>query len=268
MKNKILFIISLLIYLTGNTCPDWHIGDFYIIDNAGKPLNAKLWKVYFNSKNIKDSFLIKKDYHYIIYNEKKYTIDTVINRRCLYVSNIWSKSNSYFRIQAEGFSDVIIKDFSFENNSNFVNNDPKLIVKMYPATYIKNGTNIHLITEYICNKKIIINDSFVLDMKEYIENINISKVNKTENPEQKLLLVDTYPNPVSDILYLKINCTVKEPYTIVITDETGKEVMRANISNSINSIDLSGFANGFYITTLYNHQQLPIYNRRFLLAKK
>lgn len=267
MKNKILFTISLLIYLTGNTCPDWHIGDVFIIDNAAKPLNAKLWKVYYNSKNIKDSFLIKIGYHYI-YSEKKYSIDTVINRRCLYASDFWSKSKSYLRIQAEGFSDVIIKDFEFANNSISSINDPKLIVKMYPATYIKNGTNIHLITEYVCNKGIIVYDSIVLDMKEYIENINISKVNKTGNPEQKLLLVETYPNPVSDILYLNINYTVKEPWTIVITDETGKEILRTNISNSFNTIDLSGFVNGFYITTLYNHQKLPIYNRRFLLAKK
>ena len=267
MKSKIMvFTTCLLFNLFTNACPVWHIGDIYIVDNSGNPINAKLWKIYINVNNEKDSFLINKSYHTIFKSNDKYITDTVSNRRCIY-NHLWH-NEMYYRIQANGYSDVILKNVLFKGEVFSINKDPELIVKMYPARYIKSGQNISLITEYVCNKKILINDSFVLDIKEYIENINISKINKTENPEQKLLLVETYPNPVSDILYININCNIKENWAIEITDETGKEKLKTEISSSFSTIDLSGFSNGFYIATLYNHQKLPIYNRRFLITKK
>jgi hypothetical protein len=55
-----------------------------------------------------------------------------------------------------------------------------------------------------------------------------------------------YPNPAND----QVIVNAKTPYTLTITDLTGREMLNSTISDQTHSISLSDFPNGIYIVTV------------------
>lgn len=62
-----------------------------------------------------------------------------------------------------------------------------------------------------------------------------------------LVITTASPNPTRDIIQLKINGEVDKNLKYLLIDLNGKVLMKANISNSITSIDLSNLSQGTYI---------------------
>jgi hypothetical protein len=84
---------------------------------------------------------------------------------------------------------------------------------------------------------------------------------------RKTLLVESYPNPVKDYLTLDIQSNIKEPWSVIFTDLSGKQVLKTLVNESLTSFDLSGIPPGTYIMVVYNNNKIPIYSRRFILLR-
>jgi len=69
-----------------------------------------------------------------------------------------------------------------------------------------------------------------------------------------------YPNPFEDI----INISVKEPFEMILTDVSGKELLSKNLTKGINSIDVSMFNPGVYFVEIRNNE----FNKRFKIIRK
>ncbi|MBK7430839.1 MAG: T9SS type A sorting domain-containing protein [Bacteroidetes bacterium] len=55
-----------------------------------------------------------------------------------------------------------------------------------------------------------------------------------------------YPNPFSDIIYIESENKISEKSILTIYNYSGECILKINLEQTINRIDLSGFANGVY----------------------
>lgn len=69
---------------------------------------------------------------------------------------------------------------------------------MYPARYLKTGTKISLFTEFVHEGQIEVRDSMVIGLSDYIESIQMKSTIASLPLNEKILLVESYPNPVKD----------------------------------------------------------------------
>ncbi len=67
--------------------------------------------------------------------------------------------------------------------------------------------------------------------------------------EKKITEFRIFPNPVLDILYVKVSNDIEE-FTIIIYNVLGKVVLQKNIPKSANSVDVSSMASGLYMIRL------------------
>lgn len=257
MKNMILFTLIMIVCKFNFACPVYHIGDIYVVNEKNEPLNVKVWRVWWsNLKKNRDSVLISKDHHW---NRILQKYDSVNNRRCIYNYNNFGE----IRFQAEGYADLVLKNFKFIYNYEN-ENKPKLIVKMYRQNYYKIEKNISLISEYQCNKNIEIRDSMVIGISDYLKDI---KETATIGDADNILLVESYPNPVQEQLNIEIHLNIKEPWSFQITSINGQRVLSKALTSSKTIIGLEEMPTGTYILVVYNDKGIVVYNRRFLVVK-
>jgi hypothetical protein len=267
MKNKFLTFIFLMMGYLSNACPVWHEGDIFVVNEKDIPLNAQVWRVYWNeTEHWRDSILIDPNNYGGHWDYSRKTYDSVINRTCIYGHYLWtSGSKRLLRIQVKGYSDLIIRNINFIRPAS--SGTPKLTVKMYPARYLKTGTKISLFTEFVHEGQIEVRDSMVIGLSDYIESIQMKSTIASLPLNEKTLLVESYPNPVKDYLTLDIQSNIKEPWSVIFTDLSGKQVLKTLVNESLTSFDLSGIPPGTYIMVVYNNNKIPIYSRRFILLR-
>jgi len=260
MKSKILTLMLFSLFLhNADACPVWPIGRMLIVDETGKPIpNAVVWKYW----NPKDSFINVKS-HY------RPTLDTNI-----YV--FWtggryyqtSKMANTFRISAIGYSDVVIKDLSFNNTSNNyfgvdVNKLPLIVVTMYTNKYVKRGDLLTLLTSFKYETKLEVKDSVVLKLSDYLEAITdaslVSEASRVAN-----YVVKTYPNPVKDILNIDINLQVTKPYNAKLLNAQGQLLNEVELNAQTNTIDMQWQTAGVYFIQVYNPEGVLLYAFKFI----
>jgi hypothetical protein len=114
MKNKFLTFIFLMMGYLSNACPVWHEGDIFVVNEKDIPLNAQVWRVYWNeTKHWRDSILIDPNNYGGHWDYSRKTYDSVINRTCIYGHYLWtSGSKRLLRIQVKGYSDLIIRNIN------------------------------------------------------------------------------------------------------------------------------------------------------------
>jgi carboxypeptidase T len=84
--------------------------------------------------------------------------------------------------------------------------------------------------------------------------------------EQQISAV-LYPNPVGDVLHIKLKAESSEPVVIKITDLQGKEVYRVHATTLAGNdlkIDVSAWKPQFYIATLYSSRDEVIATQKFV----
>lgn len=91
---------------------------------------------------------------------------------------------------------------------------------------------------------------------------------KTINiPMKQEVTASLYPNPVGEVLHLKLKATNPEPVMVKITDLQGKEVYRfttTTLTSNDLKVDVSAWKPQFYIVTLYNSREEVIATQKFV----
>jgi len=75
--------------------------------------------------------------------------------------------------------------------------------------------------------------------------------------ENKLPQLSLYPNPTNGILNI-VNSVSVDQFNVSIMDMTGKVLSRQVINGSVNTIDLSSYANGQYLVQIANQSGLRV----------
>lgn len=262
MKIKLTFLSLFFVVnsMASVCCPVWLVGKLYVVDENNRPVNVKVWRHYSD----KDSSLQpKRRYWYGEAETKDTNAYEFWNGGFTGSLNYMDKStsNRYLRIQAEGYTDVIIRNLKFiDNEKSGIN---KLVIKMYARKYIKTGDRITLIQQFECDKIIVETDSMVVDIKFYEKTIkNAREASLLSN--SSLLSVESYPNPVTDYLVVKINSEIKEPYQFKLLDAEGKLISQSKILVNISNVDLQWISKGRYILMVYDPKGNPVLSRTFL----
>lgn len=67
---------------------------------------------------------------------------------------------------------------------------------------------------------------------------------------EKALSIQVYPNPVSDLLYIKSEITDNTLLKYKLSTSDGKTILCETMDNPLKQIDLQNFASGLYILTV------------------
>jgi len=234
-------------------CPVWHIGDLYVLDEYGNQVNAKVWKYY--SKT--DSFRMTKESYYLSSDTNAFEFWTGNYR------GGYGKTDIFIRIEAEGYADVSIKSIEFIKIAER-RRYPKLVVVMYPKKFIKHGDKFVQISQIVYGKPIIVKDSLTLTMKDYLEFIPNKSTSNSLLMDNSIMSVESYPNPVTDLIILKINSPILEPYKLKLMDINGNIVSEIFLTNNETRYDLSWISKGSYFIQVFEPNGNPIYIKKFI----
>jgi hypothetical protein len=86
----------------------------------------------------------------------------------------------------------------------------------------------------------------------------------TANVKSGAFTVEAYPNPVSDLLTVKVYGTAGSNPTVTVSDVTGKVVMVKTVTNNEATVNMSGMAQGMYLVKYSdnNHSQTIKVNKQ------
>jgi len=86
----------------------------------------------------------------------------------------------------------------------------------------------------------------------YIDNVELKAVGTTGIADQKAPVISVYPNPASNVLYVK---GLKTSSTLKIMSITGQVVRSVHVDGPVLKVDVSSLRNGLYVLTTDQHQQ-------------
>lgn len=258
MKIKILvFALLFFISLPSTACPIYLIGKIKIVDENGSVIhNARIWKY----RSLNDSFVAKKYYDWEgIKDTNSYYIYSPGGWRNFYTDGYKSPDKEY-RIQAEGFADVIIRNVDFEYNSldTLV---PTLIITLYGKKYVKHDNSISLLDHYTFKETIKVSDTAEVVLKDYL---SFTSAGTTGTGNDFTAKISTYPNPVAKELHIKVNYNITEPVMATLSDAQGREVEAVLVESETAIVNLEGYRPGNYYIVIkdlkgeYLHRQLII----------
>jgi hypothetical protein len=131
-----------------------------------------------------------------------------------------------------------------------------------------SGINSFLSTPYITLKDNYLNTKIDLKAKEtysfdITNDINSIKdgrfeISFTENPSStienlsKEISINTYPNPVNDMLNINISNSDQKNYTFTIYNTTGTEIYKGKLTNNNNQVNIENWNSGVYIIKINN----------------
>ncbi|MFM9946270.1 MAG: T9SS type A sorting domain-containing protein [Bacteroidia bacterium] len=268
MKLKIftLAFFSVFFNSVSISCPIWLEGKIIVVDENGRVLDAQIWKI----RN-KDSFQLNKGAQYDWGNnedDNQINVNSDTNFFEFWTGGGWYFTESerpfliHYRVRVPGYADVIIKDIDF--NYSFEKVLPVLFVKMYPKRFYKSADKMSLIDRYVYDKVFEVNDTAELNFVNYMEYLQINSDNVMRGENKTLLAVESYPNPVTDYIILKINTAITEPYTLKLMDMQGKLVKQSALTMQETKYDLQWQAKGNYIVMVYDPKGNPIFSRQFV----
>jgi hypothetical protein len=165
------------------------------------------------------------------------------------------------RIKVEGYTDVIIRNLKFDYR--YGTKVKKVMIKMYPMKYVRTGDKIALVSQFACDKINVDIDSMVVDIKDYSKSIEQAKEASLLSGSS-MLSVESYPNPVTNYLILKVNAEIKEPYYFKLLDAEGKLVTQNLVSVNVSNVDLQWISKGRYILMVYDPKGNPVLSRNFI----
>lgn len=96
-------------------------------------------------------------------------------------------------------------------------------------------------------------------------NYEINEPTGIKSFEELAKSINTYPNPVNNLLYINYNFKAENKYTISIYDIVGKRLIdkELNINQNISSLEISDFKSGIYIWTL-EINDIPVKSEKFI----
>ena len=68
--------------------------------------------------------------------------------------------------------------------------------------------------------------------------------------------ISAYPNPATDLVFIKVERTTPEQLRYIITDSNGKVLKKARLLNDVQALDFSGYTSGVYVLSITNRHQL------------
>lgn len=231
------------------------IGKIYIVNENNQIINnAIVWKLFSSTDSLKSkrSIINKNEL-----DTNAYYIWSNTNYKFLN-GNIYSQ-NKKFRIQAEGYADIVVNNLSFVRNKNL----PEIYITMYPKKYLNKGNLLTLMNEYVCEKKLEIKDSVRLTFNDYNESER--KGNSTaEAIRIANNIIKTYPNPVKDKLFIEVNADLTKPYNYKITDILGNELNENLLIEQKTIVNMEWQVAGIYIISVYNSEEEMLYSLKFI----
>lgn len=267
MKRKLRRILITTILFSGLSawaCPVWLVGYVKIVDETGKVLkDAKLWYVY----GANDSALrsrAKLDIEDSVYLDK-YSVYTG--------GGSWDEIpgpvfREYYRVQCDGFTDVVIKDIEFtRKKSSWPGRNaaelPTLNIVMYKSQFIQKGDYFIKLNEYVVDEVKVDSDSTVVNIKQYTHDLINESVEATIERALKSPYL-SYPNPVKDKITVEVKDSMPQPLKVKVYDLAGKVVFEADHTESKLEYDLSVLAAGSYFIRIETQEGEMKYCRKFV----
>lgn len=264
MKNVLLLFVLLFSYSfinAGDKCRMTRlIGEIKIVDENNNIIqNAQLW-IYRTSN---DSFTVKKGKHYYRESDTNtfYIYEHHFGYRYKYELDESDKApEKIYRIQAEGFTDIIIKNIDFIEKKYRDTSYPTLIITLYGKKYIQSNNALTLLDYVTINKTIRVTDSASTLLKDYIHR------DPTSSPfeDNFVAKITTYPNPVITELKIQVNYNITEPVQATLSDAQGRKVDELMVEGTMTNVNLESYTPGHYYLTIVNakgeflHRQLII----------
>lgn len=260
MKAKHLFLILFsLCAVKLSACPVWLVGKMKIVNEHGELLKATVWHYY-----DKDSFELKPGNRWAMDDEESNDAEYFE----FWEGGGWyddgeqsGKITDYYRLQVPGFADLVINSIDFNSEDEKI---PTLVVVMYPKKFFKIDDKLSLIEQYVVTKPLNIAEDRELNLADYWENIQLRSDAVMAGDNESLLTVESYPNPVTHYILLKINAEIKQPYTLKISDIQGQLIKEVALTEKNNHCELEGLSRGAYIAMVYDPIGVPVFSRRFL----
>lgn len=91
-------------------------------------------------------------------------------------------------------------------------------------------------------------------------------INSTVGLEEEEISLSTYPNPVSDVLFVELNSSENGFHVITVNDLLGNMVLQSTISEGLNEFQLSSLQNGIYICTISTENKI-LKTEKFILNR-
>lgn len=89
-----------------------------------------------------------------------------------------------------------------------------------------------------------------------VDDVTMTTSNGTVSIQQPVMAEDialVYPNPAEDMIYFNLNTFARaDEYELLVTDVTGKVIMKERLQQQVNARDVSGWAKGNYFYLLSN----------------
>jgi hypothetical protein len=261
MKAKFLPLVLVLLFIApmAKACPSYIIGQIKVVDeNNNVVTNAKIWKY----SSLNDSFQLRKWWGYYEYE------NTDTNYYNIWSSGGWrgyyeddnKAADKCFRITADGYTEVIIKQLTWDWNWSDTTM-PTLIVTLYAQKYRKANNSITLYDNFWVTKPLEIKDTVRLMWQNYMGDAAQNSAPIAEATTK----VTTYPNPVVKGLHIKINYAITSPLRARMSDAQGRLVDEITIENAEIDWDMQWHAKGNYFLTIYDEGNKVIHTQ--LIAK-
>jgi hypothetical protein len=257
MKTKFLPLVAVLLFIAplANACPVYVIGQIKVIDeNKNIIPNAIVWEYY----SVKDSFALDKGDFFGRRDGKDTNYFKIWSSGWFYSNP--TRADKDYRITAEGYTDVILKQVDWDWNWNDTTL-PTLIVTLYTQKYRKANNSITLYDNFWVTKPRAIKDTLRLMWNDYMGD---ASQNVTANAETTTK-VTTYPNPVVKGLHIKINYAIISPLRAKISDAQGRLVDEITIETQEIDWDMQWQAKGNYFLTIWGEDNKVIHTQ--LVAK-
>lgn len=231
--------------LEAKSCPVWPIGVLIISDESGRKLkDAKMWRVYEN-----DSILCEK--YSRNYKPDADSIFKFFSRG--YISG-QNKGIKYYRIQCEGYSDVVVRAFNFNFHSLERGRKlPVLNIVLYKMKFIQKDGYFIKFDQYELEEAKATSDSTVINIEHYTKKL---KQEATQATYDRIMRSNylTYPNPVQDKMTIEIKDSMPHPFKVKVFDLSGKVVFEEELTETLTKIDLTAIAAGTYFVRIEDHK--------------
>jgi len=255
MKLRIFTVLCVLCFnIPAWSCPELPIGYIRVVDQHNNIIkNAKIWQYYTST----DSSLLRKTRWYpdtnlfrVYENYYDYYIDFREYKIQL--------SEKQFRIQAEGYTDVLLSAVKFIDVRHFYDTfEPILTVVLYGKKYIKANNSISVIHHYFLKDTVNVTDTSQTILNGYFTNYSSME-------GQSCTKISTYPNPVSKELHIRVNYNFSEPVMASLSDAQGREMTAILVESETAVMNLESYKPGNYYIVIkdargeYLHRQLII----------
>jgi len=265
MKKIILFCVTALFTQALFSCGGFYYkGKVVVVNNQMEPIkNINFWQF----TTAEDSFKLGKN---TWINPSK---EDTMSYSFYYGYGGWGRhwkledkekvdSKYTFRIEAEGYADVVISKIKFKTKdwSDSTSVNPVLYIVMQTHQYETVGNTIKRIEAYHVKESIKVKDTLIFKMPNRFNSYDNGGIAAESN-------IKSYPNPVIDQMQINYTNAPLLSNSYMIRNYLGQEIKIGELKATQNNLDLSALKPGSYILEIEDENGNISYLKKFIKVK-